>query len=106
MPGTSSARRRCASSIAAKCGLWTLGAFGPRPGPIFNGANMASTGAGHMAAASVLAKVWRDEHMHECDATYPEYGFALHKGYGTRFHREQIQKRGVTEIHRKTWINI
>lgn len=59
-----------------------------------------------ISAASVIAKVLRDRKMVTYAKKYPEYGHELHKGYGTRFHREQIQKRGVTDIHRKTWINI
>ena len=54
-----------------------------------------------IAAASILAKVTRDNLMKEYDKAYPEYGFASNKGYGTKAHYEGIKKAGITEIHRK-----
>jgi len=57
-----------------------------------------------IAAASILAKVTRDHIMIEYDTQYPEYGFAKHKGYGTKQHMEAIRKYGLTPIHRKTFI--
>ncbi len=57
-----------------------------------------------IAAASILAKVSRDRLMVELDKEYPEYGFAKHKGYGTKAHCEAIQKYGVLEIHRKSFM--
>ena len=57
-----------------------------------------------IAAASVIAKVTRDRIMDEYDDVYPEYGFALHKGYGTANHIAAIKKYGPTPIHRKTFI--
>jgi ribonuclease HII len=56
-----------------------------------------------IAAASVIAKVWRDEHMQQLDAQYPEYGFAKHKGYGTTAHQAALQKYGPCPIHRMTF---
>lgn len=56
-----------------------------------------------IAAASIVAKVTRDRIMCEWDARYPEYGFARHKGYGTRQHLEAIRTYGCCEIHRKTF---
>jgi ribonuclease HII len=53
-----------------------------------------------IAAASIMAKVTRDRAMTEFEATYPEYGFARHKGYGTRQHQESLQRLGPAEIHR------
>ena len=57
-----------------------------------------------VAAASILAKVSRDRLMNEYDAKYPEYGFAKHKGYGTKQHYEAIDRCGVLDIHRKTFL--
>ncbi len=57
-----------------------------------------------IAAASVLAKVTRDHLMTGYDELYPEYGFAKHKGYGTKAHIEAIKKYGPCPIHRKTFI--
>lgn len=54
----------------------------------------------HIAAASILAKVTRDRMMEEHDRRWPEYGFAKHKGYPTRAHREAIAEHGPCVIHR------
>jgi ribonuclease HII len=53
-----------------------------------------------VACASVIAKVSRDRLMVEFDTTYPGYGFAQHKGYGTKAHRAALAQRGPCEIHR------
>ena len=57
-----------------------------------------------IAAASVIAKVTRDRLMREYDKLMPEYGFAGHKGYGSKEHIAAIQKYGPSPIHRKTFI--
>ncbi len=57
-----------------------------------------------IASASILAKVTRDRMMIEYDSLYPEYGFAKHKGYGTKAHIEAIKEYGACPIHRKTFI--
>lgn len=57
-----------------------------------------------IASASVLAKVERDRLMKEYDEKYPQYGFAKHKGYGTKAHYEAIEKYGLCEIHRRTFL--
>jgi ribonuclease HII len=56
-----------------------------------------------VAAASVLAKTARDECMRQLEREYPGYGFARHKGYGTRLHQEEIRQRGLSEQHRKSF---
>lgn len=56
-----------------------------------------------IAAASIVAKVTRDRMLIEWDKEYPEYGFAKHKGYGTKAHIEAIQKYGLTPIHRPSF---
>ncbi len=56
-----------------------------------------------IASASVLAKTARDAVMCELDGQYPGYGLARHKGYGTAFHREAIERLGHSLIHRKTF---
>jgi ribonuclease HII len=53
-----------------------------------------------IAAASVLAKTSRDALMRELDITYPGYGFAAHKGYGTQAHREALRRLGPSPVHR------
>lgn len=57
-----------------------------------------------VAAASILAKVTRDRYMIEMDAKYPEYGFAKHKGYGTKQHIAALKEYGPCPLHRKTFI--
>jgi ribonuclease HII len=56
-----------------------------------------------IAAASIIAKVTRDRMMLECHQRFPQYNFARHKGYGTKEHREAIEKFGICELHRKTF---
>ena len=56
-----------------------------------------------IAAASILAKTTRDSLMEEYEKIYPGYGFAEHKGYGTRQHLDALRTLGVTPIHRKTF---
>ncbi len=56
-----------------------------------------------IAAASIIAKVWRDQHMLELDEQYPGYGLAKHKGYPTTVHTQALKKQGVTEIHRRSF---
>ena len=57
-----------------------------------------------IAAASILAKVTRDNIMYQYDEIFPEYGFKSHKGYGTKEHYEAIEKYGITRIHRKSFL--
>lgn len=57
-----------------------------------------------IAAASILAKVTRDNIMYHYDRLYPEYGFKAHKGYGTKEHYEALDKHGITPIHRKSFL--
>ena len=56
-----------------------------------------------IAAGSILAKVTRDRLMYEYDRLYPEYGFAKHKGYGTKAHMEALRKYGACPIHRRSF---
>ena len=56
-----------------------------------------------IAAASVVAKVYRDNLMCECDLRHPEYGFASHKGYGTVQHRRALLEHGPLQQHRRSF---
>ena len=56
-----------------------------------------------ISAASIIAKVYRDKLMKELHKKYPQYGFAKHKGYGTKQHQEAIRKYGLSRIHRKSF---
>ena len=57
-----------------------------------------------IAAASVLAKVTRDDIMLDMAEKYPEYGFEVHKGYGTKAHYDALRAHGHSEIHRMTFL--
>lgn len=60
-----------------------------------------------IGAASILAKVHRDRYMTDfADKQYPDYGFSIHKGYGTKVHREAIKTFGPTPLHRKTFSGV
>lgn len=56
-----------------------------------------------IAAASIVAKVTRDRLMIQLDTQYPEYGFAKHKGYGTKQHLDAIRQFGLCDVHRRTF---
>lgn len=56
-----------------------------------------------IAAASICAKVYRDKIMKKYHEQFPQFGFDSHKGYGTKFHMEQLQKNGPCKIHRKSF---
>lgn len=57
-----------------------------------------------IAAASILAKVTRDRYMLELDRQYPQYGFAAHKGYGTKAHYAALREFGASPVHRPTYL--
>lgn len=57
-----------------------------------------------IAAASIIAKVWRDRYMTRLSGIRPEYGFQIHKGYGTKFHKQQIFRHGPSAVHRRTFL--
>lgn len=56
-----------------------------------------------ISAASIIAKVYRDNLMKKLHKKYPRYGFAKHKGYGTKMHQEAIKKYGLSKVHRKSF---
>ncbi len=56
-----------------------------------------------IAAASIIAKVSRDQEMEKMDQHYPGYGFKQHKGYGVKFHQDKLKELGPCEIHRKSY---
>lgn len=57
-----------------------------------------------IAAASIIAKEYRDLLMEQADVVYPNYHFGAHKGYGTQLHYAAIQKHGILPLHRKTFL--
>lgn len=58
-----------------------------------------------IAAASILAKVSRDRYCYEMDKEYPEYGFAKHKGYGTKDHMNAVRTYGPSPVHRMSFMS-
>lgn len=56
-----------------------------------------------IAAASILAKTYRDDYMAEADKEYPQYSWRTNKGYPTRKHREAIRRYGITPLHRMSY---
>jgi ribonuclease HII len=59
-----------------------------------------------VSAASIIAKVTRDALMHELDQIYPQYGFAVHKGYGSAAHLEALRRFGPCPVHRRSFAPI
>ncbi len=57
-----------------------------------------------IALASIVAKVTRDRHMRKVAQRHPQYGFDIHKGYGTQAHYSAIKQHGISPLHRKTFI--
>ena len=57
-----------------------------------------------ISAASVLAKVARDRYMRELAEKYPQYEFGKHKGYGTKLHYEMLEKYGISDVHRRSFL--
>lgn len=67
--------------------------------PIIGGDRMCSS----IAAASIIAKVYRDDLMEKLDDLFPGYGFGIHKGYGTKSHRDAIKQKGLSQLHRTSF---
>lgn len=103
LQATKKAMREAASQVPADVFLvdavTDLGLNGTEVPIIKGDANSYS-----IAAASIVAKVTRDHQMIELDKTYPEYGFARNKGYGTAEHIEALRKYGPCPLHRRTFI--
>ena len=74
--------------------------FGIQTETVVHGDSLSAS----IAAASVLAKVSRDDFMLEMSERYPEYSFEIHKGYGTKAHCEAILAHGPCDIHRRTFL--
>jgi ribonuclease HII len=91
------ARRITRSSMAFPCGPFPI----PQTALIAGDCRSFS-----IAAASVIAKVTRDRLMTELDATFPEYGFAQHKGYCTPLHLERLKTHGPCAIHRRSFLPV
>ena len=74
--------------------------FGASTETVVHGDSLSAS----IAAASVLAKVSRDDYMLEMAKEYPQYGFEIHKGYGTKAHYAAITEHGTSPIHRMSFL--
>jgi len=74
--------------------------FGVEAQTVVHGDSLSAS----IAAASILAKVTRDDYMLEMAEKYPGYGFEIHKGYGTKAHYEALRNKGASPIHRITFL--
>ena len=74
--------------------------FGVRSETVVKGDSLSA----NIAAASILAKVTRDRVMERYAAEYPQYGFEVHKGYGTKRHYEALRQYGPCPIHRQSFL--
>ena len=110
LEATKKAMRNCVKELAAK---------GQSPDILLiDAVNLSGTGldvipiikgdakSDSIAAASILAKVTRDHIMMDYDVEYPGYGFAKHKGYGTKDHYTAIREKGMTPIHRRSFLKV
>jgi ribonuclease HII len=104
---THEAMRRAVSALAVAPHHALIDGLPVRPFPYPSTAIVEGDAASFsIAAASVIAKVTRDRHMREMDALYPDYGFALHKGYCTTLHLDRLQQHGPCPIHRRTFLPV
>lgn len=104
---TKKAMRTCVSNLEIKPGVLLIDAVnldgtGIEVVPIIKGDAKSDS----IAAASILAKVTRDHIMIDYDSEYPGYGFAKHKGYGTKAHYDGIKAQGMCPIHRRTFLKV
>lgn len=101
---THEAMRRAVQALSQHPDHALIDGLPVHPFPI---AQTALVGGDHIslsiAAASVLAKVFRDEEMLEWDRLFPQYHFAAHKGYGTALHLSKLQEYGPCPAHRKSF---
>ena len=110
LEATKKAMRNCVKELAAKgqspdillIDAVKLSDTGLEVIPIIKGDAKSDS----IAAASILAKVTRDHLMMDYDVQYPGYGFAKHKGYGTKDHYTAIREKGMTPIHRRSFLKV
>lgn len=109
LEATKKAMRQCVADVSAKLkpdmlliDAVKLEGTGIEVVPIIKGDAKSNS----IAAASVLAKVTRDHMMVDYDNMYPGYGFAKHKGYGTKDHYKAIREQGMTPIHRRSFLKV
>ena len=107
LEATKQAMRECVANLKVKPDMLLIDAVkldgtGVEVNPIIKGDAKSNS----IAAASILAKVTRDHMMIDYDKEYPGYGFAKHKGYGTKDHYAAIRELGMTPIHRRSFLKV
>ncbi|MBP6917685.1 MAG: ribonuclease HII [Legionellaceae bacterium] len=83
--------------------VWIDGLYIPQVTPACEAVVKGDSLIYQISAASILAKVYRDAELTAMDLVYPGYGFAAHKGYGTKQHQRALQALGPCPIHRKSF---
>ena len=107
LEATKQAMRECVAGLDVKPDLLLIDAVKLEgTGVPVNAIIKGDAKSNSIAAASILAKVTRDHMMIGYDAEYPGYGFAKHKGYGTKDHYAAIREHGMTPIHRVTFLKV
>lgn len=102
---TQKAFRKAIKNLSVKADFVLIDAFyvehfsRKRQRPVRGGDKICAS----ISAASIVAKVYRDHLMEKLHEKYPQYGFAKHKGYGTKEHQEALKKHGLSKIHRKSF---
>lgn len=102
---TQMAFRKALRLLSQKADFVLIDAFyikhfsGKKQKPVKDGDKICAS----ISAASIIAKVYRDNLMVKLHQKYPRYNFARHKGYGTKEHREAIKKNGLSKVHRKSF---
>lgn len=92
-------------NLAKACDFFLIDAFPlkfitpQKQKPVVSGDKISAS----IAAASIIAKVYRDGLMEKLHLDFPNYGFDKHKGYGTSFHRQMIKRFGLSDLHRKSF---
>ena len=104
---THEAMRRAVAALSCAPDHALIDGLPVNPFPIPHTALVGGDGLSFsIAAASVIAKVTRDRLMIGYDATFPQYAFAQHKGYGTALHLECLKKHGPCELHRRSFLPV
>ena len=107
LEATKQAMRECVEQLEQKPDLLLIDAVKLEgTGIEVNAIIKGDANSNSIAAASILAKVTRDHMMIEYDKEYPGYGFAKHKGYGTKDHYAAIRELGKTPLHRVSFLKV
>ena len=105
LQATFNAMERAMDQLTVRPALALIDGNRERPFPVAVQTVVHGDGlSANIAAASILAKVTRDRYMEEMAERYPQYGFEIHKGYGTKAHYAALTEHGPCPIHRRTFL--